>query len=79
MSRATMWRSNTAKRKDITTGCRRWQPILFADKWPGSSRAVPLRHLLPRQRPRQFQLFSASASTQFGLASLLASIGRAAM
>jgi hypothetical protein len=22
-----MWRSNTAGRKDITIGCRRWQPI----------------------------------------------------
>jgi hypothetical protein len=31
---ATMWRSNTAGRKDITIDCRRWQPISFADKWP---------------------------------------------
>jgi hypothetical protein len=35
-----MWRSNTAGRKGITIGCRRWQPISFADKWPGSSRAA---------------------------------------
>src|SRR5438105_9384607 len=43
-----MWRSNTAGRKGITIGCRRWQPISFADKWPGSSRAAPLRQLLPK-------------------------------
>src|SRR5260370_18555835 len=55
MSRASMWRSITAGRKDITIGCRRWQPSSFADKWPGSSRAARLRQLLPRRRPRQFQ------------------------
>ena len=44
-----------------TIGCRRWQPISFADKWPRSSRSAPLRHLLPRRRLRQFELSSSSA------------------
>ena len=79
MSRATMWRSNTAGRKDITIGCRRWQPISFADKWPRSSRSAPLRHLLPRRRVRQFQLSSSSALTRCRLALLPASTGRVAM
>jgi hypothetical protein len=29
-------------RKNTTIGCRRWQPISFADKWPRSSRPAPL-------------------------------------
>ena len=51
----------------------------LADKWPRSSRAARLRHLLPRQRVRQFQLSSSSVLTRCRLALLPASTGRVAM
>jgi hypothetical protein len=54
------------------SGCRRWQPISFADKWPDHHGRHPPA-FGPKQRPRQSQLSSTSALTRCSLASLPAS------
>ena len=64
MSRARMWRSNTAGQRDNTIGCRRWRPIWSA-RFPSSlSRWQPFRSSQPRQQPRPFRSCSRSAATR---------------
>src|SRR5215467_7131042 len=60
--------------RNVTIGCRNWQPNWFNAELPSSPRRpAHQRHWRPRLRPRQFRSSSKSEGTRSRLVSSLAS------